>query len=654
MCVKITLLSCIVLFLTISSQVYGQADAEPNTNFPSTRAADFSMSVALATASPSPSANPTNPPTSAPTKAPTPSPTATPTNAPTSDSNSPSLGFYYLFCIIIIVVIALFLVRLYARPQVPLFAKFATFAGWLVSFSICFVLPLDLLDNTISGKKSLLTYWNVNYWLSFFTMWLVMPLLQSYYLDGGFTFQQRVCGSIKENVKFYAIAIFVLGIGMVVLAIQSNLDQEGLTSLLITLGNTWGMVQLVLMLGYGLVEVPRSLWHRGNIPLKLKYAYFRTAQVYHEAEVTKDYLIQTLQLLDFISTKVDPNSDIRLLLDEVKANCPRMDRYNFSGVEKVSGSEDCSWINSLRAKGGDYDLDDMIHLNYQVKTLDRQLWLCEAMWRDQVSYALHTEELMSHVTEISMITLGSITDWNSVNWWKDMKYRWEITIKPFCIRALSLIFAGFSIVVIWSEMTLLSPIDISPFGYMVRAAGSLHPAWQQILAIIPLTYMCCCSFYTLFSIRIPGFYSMFEYKSETDALLFNASLLMRVIAPMGNNFFLILHVQDSSFQTVVGNMDAIPFFGNTFHSYIPILISVFCILFAFNVLGRLFKCMRLDHFEYDLSAEDENVNEGKLLVKKEKRRRGSNFVPADESMIVSSSSAASSSSSIEMNIDNFL
>lgn len=44
--------------------------------------------------------------------------------------------------------------------------------------------------------------------------------------------------------------------------------------LIVSASNTWGLFLLTILLGYGLVEVPRQLWHIGSKGNRLLKAYF--------------------------------------------------------------------------------------------------------------------------------------------------------------------------------------------------------------------------------------------------------------------------------------------------------------------------------------------------------------------------------------------
>lgn len=59
--------------------------------------------------------------------------------------------------------------------------------------------------------------------------------------------------------------------------------------------NTWGLFLLVLLLGYALVEVPRSLWNSSKRGYVLNYSYFKAAKLSSEkceAEETVDDILE--------------------------------------------------------------------------------------------------------------------------------------------------------------------------------------------------------------------------------------------------------------------------------------------------------------------------------------------------------------------------
>lgn len=60
--------------------------------------------------------------------------------------------------------------------------------------------------------------------------------------------------------------------------------------------NTWGLFWLVLLLGYGLVEVPRSIWYSASTHHLINHAYFKVAKLYHERAEAEDHVNDLLQV----------------------------------------------------------------------------------------------------------------------------------------------------------------------------------------------------------------------------------------------------------------------------------------------------------------------------------------------------------------------
>ena len=61
-----------------------------------------------------------------------------------------------------------------------------------------------------------------------------------------------------------------------------HVHRTQLPSLIATASNTWGLLILTLLLGYGLVEVPLSLWNASRLRYSLNHCYFKAAKLYTE------------------------------------------------------------------------------------------------------------------------------------------------------------------------------------------------------------------------------------------------------------------------------------------------------------------------------------------------------------------------------------
>ena len=64
----------------------------------------------------------------------------------------------------------------------------------------------------------------------------------------------------------------------------------------ITASNTWGLFLLVLLLGYGLVEVPRQCWNNAKRGHRLSYTHFKLAKLSVEKTEAEENLEDVLEV----------------------------------------------------------------------------------------------------------------------------------------------------------------------------------------------------------------------------------------------------------------------------------------------------------------------------------------------------------------------
>lgn len=69
----------------------------------------------------------------------------------------------------------------------------------------------------------------------------------------------------------------------------------------VTTSNTWGLFLLVLLLGYGLVEVPRSCWNSSKPDFLLNYTYFKAAKLNIEKAEAEDNVEDILDVRTIFS-----------------------------------------------------------------------------------------------------------------------------------------------------------------------------------------------------------------------------------------------------------------------------------------------------------------------------------------------------------------
>ena len=114
------------------------------------------------------------------------------------------------------------------------------------------------------------------YTATFWICWAVVPLLQSFSVSGDFHFVGKLQYAFKFNALFYGIMMAVSVVLLVWIAVTVGITEPAVVyGLGIALSNAWGLLLLILLLGYGLVEVPRRLWINSKVDVLYRWYCFQ-------------------------------------------------------------------------------------------------------------------------------------------------------------------------------------------------------------------------------------------------------------------------------------------------------------------------------------------------------------------------------------------
>uniref|UniRef100_A0A914Y8Z3 Uncharacterized protein n=1 Tax=Panagrolaimus superbus TaxID=310955 RepID=A0A914Y8Z3_9BILA len=99
--------------------------------------------------------------------------------------------------------------------------------------------------------------------------------MQSYSKAGEFDAIGKLKAAYYSNIIYY-VTYAIIFFFLLAYAISKgiSLNPEHLKVLIVSTSNTWGLFLLTVLLGYGLVEVPRQLWQISNKGYRLKKTYF--------------------------------------------------------------------------------------------------------------------------------------------------------------------------------------------------------------------------------------------------------------------------------------------------------------------------------------------------------------------------------------------
>lgn len=148
---------------------------------------------------------------------------------------------------------------------------------------------------------------------------------------------------------------------------------------------------------------------------------------------------------------------------------------------------------------------------------------------------------------------------------------------------------------------------------------------MQIYTTVPILYMVSCTYIGFFDFKLNGFYGLFPNKqTHASNLLFSASWTIRLVPPMVYNFILMLKLPfKTAFEKIVMPLKIIPFFGEKFQIYFPLLIFVICVLCYFDTFLCVMTFFNIEHFTFELNNKANHLA-GLHLVSTEYNRRFNN------------------------------
>lgn len=482
--------------------------------------------------------------------------------------------------------------------------------------------------------------WRIVYWTSQVLTWFILPILQSYCMAGDFTILRKLKSSFVENIIFYGIGAVTFLFFLVYVAIKKGLSVDSLKVICITASNTWGLLLLSVLLGYGLVEIPKSIYEASKQTRKLNYLYFKVAKLSAEKCEAEEKLEDALEQIQHTYEAVVTNHQhLRHYMDIILTKCP--DDWTNKLIAKYNNSEEQSRASSRAVTYSEADLV-RLHSNIlkstQAVNRVRLQWdyLIEQVfeWEDVAKNQLNPTRIFKHTHE-EPVKQSSI--WRSVReslYTPHVEWYWKCRIRSPLYKCIGVVLAVFSFVVVWSEMTFsITNPKLSVFALLHDAARRRESYFViEILSISSIAYLCICTYYTVFKIRVFNYYYLASHhQTDEYSLIFCGMLLCRLTPPLCLNFLGLMHLdshivttideQPTAFTGIMGHMDVIGFISGGFNVYLPIVMCLFCLATFLEVGSRFLHFMGIEQFIVDDEMTADLIKDGSDLVKRESNKR---------------------------------
>ncbi|XP_071548396.1 LMBR1 domain-containing protein 2 homolog [Panulirus ornatus] len=470
-------------------------------------------------------------------------------------------------------------------------------------------------------------FWRVVYWTSQFLTWLILPLMQSYTKAGDFTIGTKLRSAMIDNAIYYGSYLLIVVILLLYIAVSElGLDGAKLRAIAASASNTWGLFWLVLLLGYGLVEVPRSLWHSASIIHTLNHSYFHAAKLSQERAESNERVNDLLQSMRALGGSIGPGHPLRSHMDVIESKIPTelLDRIRRQAPPDSPHAD----VPSEKA---------LVRLHKQlIKALQNQRRV-ETQWSLLVEKVVALEDThrnaVSHDTSFKHSTPPRRHYILSYIYTPTIEWLWRCRVRGYLLRALAVCFALVSVVVIWSELTFFSTNPtISLFAVFVNLAKENYDYFTiEVISSLSMAYIALCAYSTLFKIRVLNLYYLApHHQTDEYSLIFSGMMLCRLTPPMCLNFLSLIHMdshvikirtEETHYTQIMGHMDVIKIISEGFNIYFPMMIVALCLATYYSLGSRLLSALGFQQFMCDDDLTTDLIDEGKTLISRESRRR---------------------------------
>ncbi|XP_068617047.1 G-protein coupled receptor-associated protein LMBRD2B-like [Brachionichthys hirsutus] len=550
-----------------------------------------------------------------------------------------------------------------------------TLLSWYLCFLIVFILPLDVsttiykqcvhdsanpptpgnqardnrADDTLSVYPTiripkackepwsyipdgiLPVFWRVVYWTSQFLTWLLLPFMQSYAKSGAFSRVGKIKTALIENALYYGtyLFVFIALLIYVVAHLQWKFTWTELQTIGITAANTWGLFLLVLLLGYGLVEIPRFYWRSSSHDYLLAKSYFKVAKMSAEKVAVKEDLANVMEDVQSVHRSVGDNFSLRKCMDTILTKCPTEYREAMGTNAEGSGGEN----GVLPTERG------LANLHKKVISAGQRRGQTRVQWSILVDEAFRLEDVAKSQSSSVRLVIRSFPSAKPHGWFRGLIYTptvewyWECVFRQAFYRLLAALLCLLSAAVVWSECTFFSTKPIlSLFAIFVDTAEKQHDyVYIEMVCFVSILFVCVCVYSTVFKIRIFNYYYLVpHHQTDSYSLLFSGMLFCRLTPPLCLNFLGLIHLDSTishqdriqtSYTSIMGSMSVLSFISDGFYIYYPMLVLLLCFSTFFSLGSRCLNLLGFHQFTINNNMTTDLVDEGRELVRRERRKR---------------------------------
>jgi hypothetical protein len=463
---------------------------------------------------------------------------------------------------------------------------------------------------------------------------------------------------------FYVPAA-LCGVAFIVYQVSvGKVTMEGLRDYCKAAANAFSLGLIVLLLGYGLVELPRYLWNKGDVEGQLRYLYFRVTEYDDNLTLASTRLAEAFAALERMTEQI--------MASECVGDSAKMRRLCARVALAANASERAAVLKDTA------DALERLHRDPPPAPRQADLETLHSRIKDGlISYrrarALYTRTLERAIKHSDLGELLKQLDEASWDQQRnargpaaaaqkaglgarlrhacDQRYL-RVTVEPQFWRLMALGCAGLSLLVLVCESTIIfrDIVNLSVLSWALFLDPSGGPLFL-VCFTVPLLYITAAVYFGFFRMKLFNFYALHTgQNSDYASLLFNGTYMCRLAPALVYNYLNLLHEPHRTEETGVspsyllglGSMDVVPFFGSDYYNDLaPIVIVLICGVTYLNLFAQIGQMCGSKTFQFDNCSDTELTEGGARIVERElRKRRGEPDAEAGVALSAAPSTAA--------------
>lgn len=253
------------------------------------------------------------------------------------------ISWFSIVLVICSFMLIILMLRKFPSKLTPKYVYAFVFIGWWLPFVSIALVPFDVYCAISGTDASSLLYvsWDILYWVTFAFCWVILPLLKNFMTAGEFTFLTKVYSAFMVRVRYLLVLVTGLIAFIIYLAVVHSLNGQTISAYLAAMGNMWGLLLIIILMGYGVVTIPRIWWYKGEYSKSLNYLHLKSVQL-DEKRIDAAYELDQL-ILKAIAFEKETRYDEKLhgYAERIINRCPekelelnRSRTYNLPDAER--------------------------------------------------------------------------------------------------------------------------------------------------------------------------------------------------------------------------------------------------------------------------------------------------------------------------------